>query len=43
MIHNEHISDGRKGKSKKKKPFAGVLVSQMLAAREMEKQRINQV
>ena len=28
---------------KKKKPFSGVLVSQMLAAREAEKQRIVEV
>ncbi len=27
---------------KKKKPYAGVLVSQMLAAREAEKNRINE-
>ena len=27
----------------KKKPFSGVKVSEMLAAREAEKQRINQV
>ena len=36
--------DGLKRKvKKKKKPFSGVLVSQMLAAREAEKQRINEV
>ena len=36
--------DGQKKKvKKKKKPFSGVLVSQMLAAREAEKQRINEV
>ena len=38
------ILDGQKKKvKKKKKPFSGVLVSQMLAARESEKQRINEV
>ena len=36
--------DGLKRKmKKKKKPFSGVLVSQMLAAKEAEKQRINEV
>jgi hypothetical protein len=36
--------DGQKKKvKKKKKPFSGVLVSQMLAAREAEKQRINEI
>merc|ERR1719400_277788 len=36
--------DGLKRKvKKKKKPFSGVLVSQMLAAREAEKQRINEI
>jgi len=36
--------DGVKRKvKKKKKPFSGVLVSQMLAAREAEKQRINEI
>ena len=37
-------SDTSKKKvTKKKKPFSGVKVSQMLAAREAEKERINQV
>lgn len=43
---NQNItpSDTSKKKvTKKKKPFSGVKVSQMLAAREAEKQRINQV
>merc|ERR1712130_211870 len=33
----------KKKTKKKKKPFSGVLVSQMLAAREAEKQRINEI
>ena len=38
------LAEGQKKKvKKKKKPFSGVLVSQMLAAREAEKQRINEV
>ena len=38
------LADTSKKKvAKKKKPFSGVKVSQMLAAREAEKQRINQV
>ena len=37
-------ADAQKKKiKKKKKPFSGVLVSQMLAAREAEKQRINEI
>ena len=40
----EILPDTSKKKvAKKKKPFSGVKVSQMLAAREAEKQRINQV
>ena len=41
---NGSLSDLQKRKTKsKKKPFSGVLVSQMLAAREAEKQRIVEV
>jgi hypothetical protein len=44
MTHLFAIIDGKRKvvKKAKKKPYAGVLVSQMLAAREAEKQRINQ-
>ena len=40
----EKISDEKRKavSKKKKKPYAGVLVSQMLAAREAEKNRINE-
>ena len=37
------LLDGKKRKAKKKKPFHGVLVSEMIAAREAEKNRINEV
>ena len=38
-----HLDSLKKTIKKKKKPFSGVLVSQMLAAREAEKQRIVEV
>ena len=45
--HNPTFNRTRDGVTKKvkkkKKPFSGVLVSQMLAAREAEKQRINEI
>ena len=46
--HNPTFNRARDGVKrskvkKKKKPFSGVLVSQMLAAKEAEKQRINEV
>merc|ERR1719266_1508251 len=45
--HNPTFNRAREGLKrkvkKKKKPFSGVLVSQMLAAKEAEKQRINEI
>lgn len=45
-FHNpvfNNTQDGKKKLKKKKKPFSNILVSQMLAAREAEKVRINEI